>query len=132
MMLFLLDYGWFESEEKEMCRECWEEYGCPKIIGNNVLEAAEAGKRVYEFNGAGGSLHILLDDWNIEDTYIDYCRQHIEEKRSENSDAQYEAEVVCFEKFKGLTKLERASALALMRGYYTLDQGTSYAASNRG
>lgn len=27
-------------------------------------------------NGAGGSLHIVLDDLNVEDSHVDWCREY--------------------------------------------------------
>lgn len=29
----------------------------------------------YEHGGAGGSLHIVLDDGNVEDSHVEFCRQ---------------------------------------------------------
>ncbi|MDP3963705.1 MAG: hypothetical protein Q8Q39_04375 [bacterium] len=29
-------------------------------------------------NGVGGSLHIVLDDGNIEDSHVRFCRKHAE------------------------------------------------------
>jgi hypothetical protein len=40
-----------------------------------VIEIAPLVASFYEFegNGCGGSLHIVLDDGNIEDSHVDYC-----------------------------------------------------------
>jgi len=50
---------------------CWEKYGSPKIVNKRTIAAAKAADRVYEFHGAGGGLHCLLDDWNLEDPFCE-------------------------------------------------------------
>lgn len=46
----------------------------------NIEIAIEAAKTFYELpgNSCGGALHIVLDDGNIEDDCIEFCRRHCE------------------------------------------------------
>jgi hypothetical protein len=60
-----------------MCYECWEEEGKPQIDTPAVREAAAAVGAVYELNGVGGNLHIVLDDWNLEDGSVEFCDRQI-------------------------------------------------------
>lgn len=37
-----------------------------------------------EGNGAGGNLHIILDDGNMEDDWINYCKQECIKKKDKD------------------------------------------------
>jgi hypothetical protein len=50
-----------------MCRHCWEEEGAPRIDTPAIRSARDLIQRVYDFNDVGGGLHVVVDDWNIED-----------------------------------------------------------------
>lgn len=105
-----------------MCYGCWCEEGKPAIINDGVREAARLGKIVYDYHLAGGHLHILLDDWNAEDSHIDGCLDFLAKERAEMDEAEYMAELRCGRAFSPLTYEERISALALMDGIID-DQG---------
>lgn len=127
-----------------MCYGCWEEVGKPTIDTTAVRAAAEAVAAVYEYSCVGGNLHIVLDDWNLDDGNLEFCRQCIEgagvmpldgstfpahlrynDKKRLNADPpeQLAAEQRCYELFRALTEEERASALALSDGFWTIDVG---------
>lgn len=48
----------------------------------SVPEVAELARAYYEKpgNGCGGSLHIVLDDGNLEDGHIEFCRTYAAER----------------------------------------------------
>ena len=103
-----------------MCRGCWEEYGSPEIKTEATRAAAKLAERVYEFSCVGGNLHIVLDDWNIEDENIAWCRERINRIRSgtieqydDTDPQQLEAEDACLKALEPMTLEERASALAI-------------------
>jgi hypothetical protein len=122
-----------------MCYGCWEEAGKPVIDTPAVRAAAAAVEEVYQHNCMGGNLHIVLDDWNIEDGNLEFCNQCIngagvmplegstfpahlrynDQKRA-NPDPpeQLAAERKCHDLFAALTIDERASALALNDGFW--------------
>lgn len=113
-----------------MCSNCWKDHGSPRINTPVVRAAAEAARAVYEFSCVGGNLHIVLDDFNIEDGHLEFCREQIEKAPEECrasgehenglcwcSPEQLAAERYCYELFKALSEDERASALAILDGY---------------
>lgn len=123
-----------------MCYGCWDEAGKPRIDTPAVRAAAASVAEVYEHSCVGGNLHIVLDDWNIEDGNLEFCRQCIEgagvmpldgstfpahlrynEEKRANPDPpeQLAAERRCHDLFRALTEDERASALALNDGFWT-------------
>lgn len=55
----------------------WE---CP------IDDALSLSEWYYEYNGAGGWLHITLDDCNLEDSSVDHCISH----------ALSEGDIVCY------------------------------------
>lgn len=123
-----------------MCYGCWEEAGKPVIDTPAVRAAAQAAAEVYEHACTGGNLHIVLDDWNIEDSNLEFCSQCIDgagvmplggstfaahlrynEEKQANPDPpeQLAVERCCCDLFMALTEEERASALALNDGFWS-------------
>jgi len=94
-----------------MCISCWEEYGSPRIDTAEIRAAVVAVTAVYGESPVGGNLHVVLDDWNIEDEHvrgwIDYAAEPITE-----------AERACGAALARLTESERASALAIYDGFW--------------
>ena len=97
-----------------MCKSCWEEYGAPQIDNPAVRECAAAISKVYEFSMAGGGLHCVVDDFNIEDEHL--TDEYI--GRWNSSQKQESAERYCLGILKALSLDERASALGLHDGYW--------------
>jgi len=85
-----------------------------------IRKAATLADQVYEFSYVGGDLHILLDDWNVEDNHLDFCATAIEENIHELSPENQEIERQCLAAFKELSEEERYSALAIREGYTEL------------
>lgn len=117
-----------------MCYGCWTEEGMPQIDTPTVRAAALAVAEVYQHSCVGGNLHIVLDDWNLEDDSLEFCAKQIAAggyKRSEthskvlgvrddDSPEKLAAEQRCHDLFAALTMKERASALALNDGFWNL------------
>lgn len=125
-----------------MCSGCWEEAGKPIIDTPAVRMAAAAAAEVYEHSCVGGNLHIVLDDWNVEDGNLEFCSQCIDAagampgvtetspefhqrynaKKRANPDPpeQLAAERACCDLLMALTEDERYSALALFDGLWTV------------
>lgn len=53
-----------------MCISCYEAYGSPTIITPDTIAM---GKRLASANGFG-ALHIVVEDMNLEDEHIAFCR----------------------------------------------------------
>lgn len=119
-----------------MCYGCWEEYGKPVIDTPAVREAANSVAEVYAYACTGGNLHIVLDDWNLEDGSLQFCDGCIKrgghpedpndspwhtKQTLEHPDSaeQLAAERRCHDLFAALSVVERASVLALVDQYWT-------------
>jgi hypothetical protein len=100
-----------------MCRHCWEEEGAPRIDTPAIRAARDLIQRVYDFNDVGGGLHVVVDDWNIEDD--DLVKRYA---APDDGPEQVVAEEECLAALRALTQPERASALALYDGFWTLDE----------
>jgi hypothetical protein len=103
-----------------MCELCWQEYGKPQSNNPKVIEAVSAIELIYEYHLAGGGLHIILDDWNLDDGSLRFCRKYIEDTNYDVDPEQLQAELTCLELFEKLSENDRAAALGLREGYYEL------------
>lgn len=98
-----------------MCQGCYaEEYGAPSTLPANADEVLALVRAVYDApdGGTGGNLHIVLDDWNLEDSSIRWCLER---------EGLTDAERACGEALLAMTESERAAVLAVADGY--LDAG---------
>ena len=106
-----------------MCETCWEvKYNSARVDNDKVRDAVSLIQKVYEHNCVGGALHIVLDDWNLDDSSVDFCGQYMEENKKNVCVAEYEATKACYEAFKEMTVEERASALALASGFWKREE----------
>jgi len=102
-----------------MCYNCYLEYGSPKLVSDKILQTVEAIKQVYNCHLAGGGLHIVIDDWNLENERLDFCKEYIVGPECHGEFAeQQKAEQACLELLYSLTLKERASALAIHDGFF--------------
>lgn len=87
-----------------MCYLCWKDrYKGARIINDKTQAASILIKKVFE---VGGNLHLIIDDWNLEDSLF-------ESEKKELTDN----EAACFKLLSEMSVAERASALALASGY---------------
>lgn len=101
-----------------MCESCYREYGSPRVVSQRVKDAAELIRIVYEYSPVGGNCHIVFDDWNIEDSHIDWClNEAIPENYHKASAYQRLAEEAALSLMRGLSMEERASAMAIHCGF---------------
>lgn len=99
-----------------MCHGCWQEYGSPAIVNEKTLAAARAIEEVYEWSSVGGNLHVVLDDWNIENEHVQFCCDEVQKVSG-----QLEAEKECLTLLAKMNLKERASALAIYEGFVKKD-----------
>ena len=90
-----------------MCQDCYAAYNNP-LPGPAAIAVQPLIAAVYEHNSAGGNLHIVLEDWNLEDSLIARCVR---------TDDVTEAELACAQALISMPLEQRAAALALYRGY---------------
>ena len=106
-----------------MCECCWDEYGKPSIVNEKTEAALALVRQVYDAagGGAGGNLHIVLDDWNIENSSIEYCQQGHSNPNWNGPPMRWElteVEAHCATAFLDMTLKERASTLAKFDGMF--------------
>jgi hypothetical protein len=95
-----------------MCAGCWAEYGFPLLKTPKVLAMADVIKRVDPY----GNLHIVVDDWNIDDDNIRWCAEEHAAGRN-NGNPWSPDEVECIGMMEAASLDERASAMAHADGY---------------
>jgi len=97
-----------------MCVNCWRDRGSPTIDNERTRRAVELIGDVYECHGAGGGLHVILDDFNIDNGHMAFCAGYIDsdEYKRDCSPGRLAAERACLVLLRGMTVDERASALA--------------------
>ena len=105
-----------------MCEACWAEYGRPTIVNGKTEAALALVRQVYDapMGGAGGHLHIVLDDWNIENSSIEYCQGGRSDPSWHGPPMAWtltDVEAQCAAAFLGMTMAERASTLAKYDGF---------------
>lgn len=123
-----------------MCVTCWKYRGEPKIDTPEIRRVADLIKWVYgEVSPVGGPLHIVIDDWNLDDGCIQWCidntikgengwaklYKNIAEDAVDTGQDPAVAVKECKDKLMDLatsmlkmTEEERASALALRDGFW--------------
>lgn len=100
-----------------MCYGCWETYGKPVLDSAQIQVVVAQIGEVYEHSLSGGWLHIVVDDWNLEDGHLDTCAVCIDENAATTDPARIAAERACLAGLRVLTEDERASALARYEGF---------------
>jgi hypothetical protein len=103
----------------DVCLDCWDAHDSPAIDTPAVRAAARRIADVYEHSCVGGHLHIVIDDWNLEDDDLAYCEGSIRENVHGDPPEQLAAERSALAALHGLSEAERASALALHDGFWT-------------
>jgi len=82
---------------------------------NSIAKATQATTMVFEMVGAsGGELHIVLDDWNVEDENIVYCKQEIDRLAESKAitDSDQKIYMDCIDCLMGLSEEERISVVS--------------------
>lgn len=102
-----------------MCHGCWSgEYGEAQIDTPEVRAAAVLVARVYEFSGVGGGVHCVVEDWNIEDEFLDGRYS-----RPDDPPEQVLIENELLAALRTMTLAERASVLALHDEFWSAPHG---------
>ncbi len=104
-----------------MCQVCWAELGAPADWNAAVATGVRLAREVYKQprGSAGGNLHIVLDDWNLENDNIRYCMDTNEivlpGRTIDTTLTPVERE--CAEHFLTMSMDERGSVLAVLDNY---------------
>jgi len=112
-----------------MCSECWRKhYGGVKKYSPEIDAAVEAIAKVYEHTMSGGHLHIVVDDFNLEDDSLAFCRRELKAPlMADETQEKRDAEEACLDLLEKLSVEDRAAALALHDGYFSRDECTNNA-----
>ena len=100
-----------------MCFNCYKELNKPAIINATTVYTAFLIEHLYDSpgGGAGGNLHIVTDDWNIDDEHLDFCSDLI--KECETQERRITIEKMIIKNMREMSIEERASALAIYNNY---------------
>lgn len=102
---------------------CWEKYKPNSIkITAEIIKASELISDVYYHHGAGGSLHVVVDDWNIESHNVQFCEEWMESHKDEIDPKRLSVERACIKALKALSDDDRAIALALHDGFLEVNR----------
>lgn len=109
-----------------MCYECWMDLGKPRMRTPQIERCAGLVRKLYECSPVGGNLHIITDDWNLEDEHIEMCREYMaaipEGAETEYQDAEDYAKQLRIEReiinlMTPMNEEERGAVLALQDGF---------------
>jgi len=88
------------------------------LVTAKTLAVADLIAAVYEHHPCGGGLHIVLDDWNLDDASLATCADLIRNPAFPDvTRKQLAAERACLRALQAMTEEERGSALAIHDGY---------------
>ena len=93
-----------------------DRYNEAKVDTPAVREAIALIAEVYLHSDVGGGLHVVVDDWNLEDHHIASLLVAVE--GTHIFDSQGAAEVACAKALLAMSLEERATALALFEGFF--------------
>lgn len=97
-----------------MVCECDDDEPEQNIDHEKVDDASKLIRRVYKFCGAGGNLHIVIDDGNSDAGSIRWCLDDWMVKNPhKSSEKQLAAERRCADALLKLTEAERDAAIDL-------------------
>lgn len=109
-----------------MCFGCWMTYGRPTIVTAQTMRVAELCKKLYAHpdGGSGGRLHIITDDWNLEDEFFEDDEVASEEVVKDDRDPELVAVEDEIEALLTPMNLgHRAAALGLWQGFFEVPPG---------
>ena len=67
------------------------EYGAPDLDSGTIRRAVALIRAVYDSigGGAGGKLHVVIDDWNLEAHHLEYAIDNYELNDAEDACARH-------------------------------------------
>lgn len=98
-----------------MCLNCWKEEGSHAIVNDKTKAAAKLVEELYDEQPTGGYLHIVTDDYNVQQHHIDGCMGARALEIMDRPATDIERR--CWRALFDMTTEERVSALALYEGW---------------
>lgn len=99
-----------------MCSDCWEAYGRPTDWTPEIANMVRLLRELNRDCPAGGHMHIVTDDYNVEDGDIEYCRAAIQRSSDPFMAATLDLQSQVCSAMSALTPKERIAALAWADG----------------
>lgn len=102
-----------------MCVRCHEDAGEPEEWNDKIARAVQLIRTIYRHHCAGGLLHVVLDDWNLNDSHVQWAAGYVDREKAQWQQREPEMTAACVELAPLLVEMserERASALAYADG----------------
>lgn len=97
-----------------MCNRCDPRCARSVPITPAITTAANLIRALYECTGAGGAAHIVTDDFNIDDHWVEHCIASAKVLLPHGETLQAPDEsIAALEALRPLTRLERVKAIHL-------------------
>lgn len=100
-----------------MCDNCWtEDYGAPTAVPEHGEQTVALIQELYsrEDGDTGALLHVLLDDFNLEDSCVRPFRQY----ETEYTDRTVQLCELISEQMAAMTEDQRAAVIAKAHGWF--------------
>lgn len=111
-----------------MCHDCWDQAGRPTELPPTYERFAELVSDLYDFHSAGGPLHTVLDDWNLDGHIEPFPGLTSEDEYDQTDNTRYVYEI-CDEiaaLLNGMPEAQRYSALAHREGFIEPDGARAF------
>lgn len=67
-----------------MCYQCYEKLGSPKVFTERTEALVSALRELFDEHCEGGLLHVVVSEWNLEDSLIKWCLNECETNADRN------------------------------------------------
>jgi hypothetical protein len=105
----------------KVCYACWAEDGKPSELPENADEIVEMINKLYSLPDGftGGPIHVVTDDWNVEDENVQGCLFQIDEDLTNGVWSRLTCELArrIGELLLPLTEDQRSAVLAKRDGF---------------
>lgn len=106
-----------------MCMGCLEEHDAYSALPatENMLQAASLIEELYEYHSAGGPLHVITDDFNVEDSNLAFCLLQIpgwnDPYNAEDSPHVQWLSSKILDLLEPMTESQRGASIGIAHGY---------------
>lgn len=118
-----------------MCAGCWMSNGHPVVYNDRVAQAVDLINALYRVAPTGGPLHVVVDDWNVEDGDLKVYQAFRHDGSPWYSDEVMSLARQVSELMRAMGVEERLSTLAHQEGFLADGRptavGTSYLDTHR-
>lgn len=100
-----------------MCKFCWEQLGSPQEtdLPAGWGMVAEDLQELFALRSMGGSLHIVVEDDNVDDDSLLWCAKNVRKYATSEPEVMLAERIL--KRMIPMTELQRAAVLAAYRGW---------------